>query len=442
MTSFHSKVQPACPAMAGVLAVALLAATCSDDNPKPSATDAATDSKTDTGTPPADGSAAFPAAAADQAIATYKTLVHRTYQLSLDETGKLKTAIAAFVAAPDATKLQAAKQAWLQSRTPYNQTDAYRFYGGPIDNEDDGPEAAMNGWPLDENYVDYTRDVPTAGIINDLAKYPELSGDKLRPLNEVGGEKNIATGYHAIEFLLWGQDDAMPGTGAGKRPHTDFVAGGTAMNQTRRGAYLTSVMDLLLADLTQVRDAWAPSTAGNYAADFGSKPAADSPHNDGRKDAVANMIRGLGSLARAELSGERMTVAYKNRDQEDEHSCFSDSTWLDLLGNAKGIQNVWSGAYEGQKLGPGLEEVVKAADPALATRIGKDIDEAVAKLKSLADGNQQAPFDVVIAQPDGSPARMTMLDAMKALKRAADGLASAAASLGLQVAFEKPSMEL
>ncbi len=235
----------------------------------------------------------------------------------------------------------------------------------------------------------------------------------------------------------------MAGTGAGKRPHTDFVTGGTAMNQPRRRGYLTGVTDLLLADLHPgarcLGPLHRPATTPPPSA---PSAAADSPHKDARKDAMADIIRGLGSLARAELSGERMTVAYKNRDQEDEHSCFSDSTWLDLHGNAKGIRNVWTGSYEGQDLGPGLEDVVKAADPALATRVGKDIDEAVATMKTLADGNQQAPFDVVIAEPDGSANRTTMLDAMKALKRVADGLSAAASALGLQVAFEKPSMEL
>ena len=389
-----------------------------------------------------DAAAAFPAAVADQVIATYRTLVHKTYQLSLDEGQKLKTALAEFVAAPDAPKLLAAKQAWLASRLPYNQTDAYRFYEGPIDNEDDGPEAAINGWPLDENYVDYTRDQASAGIINDATKYPELTGAKLVELNEVGGEKNIATGYHGIEFLLWGQDDAMAGMGTGKRPHTDFVTGGTAANQARRRGYLTALGDLLIEQLTAVRDAWVPGAAGSYGAKFGVEVAAASPHKDGKKDAVAKMIRGLGSLARAELSGERMTVAYKNRDQEDEHSCFSDSTWLDLLGNAKGIKNVWTGSYEGMDLGPGLEDLFKAVDPARATQVGKDLDEAVAKLKTLADNNTTAPFDVVIAETEGSPNRVIMLDAMKALKRVADGLQGGATTLGLQVAFEMPSMEL
>ena len=390
------------------------------------------------------GGQTLPTALADSVITTYKKLVLRTYQLSVEGAGKLETAVASFVAAPDAGKLAAAREAWLQSRLPYNQSDAFRFYEGPIDNEDDGPEAAINGWPLDENYVDYTRDAPAAGLIADPSKLPQPTGEALVALNEVGGEKNLATGYHAIEFLLWGQDEVTAGTGAGRRPHTDFVtgAGGTATHQDRRRAYLTAVTTLVGKQLGTVRDAWAAGSPDNYAAKFGVEIDADSETKDARKDAIGKIVRGLGSLARAELSGERMTVAFKNRDQEDEHSCFSDSTWLDLLGNAKGIRNVWTGSYEGEDLGPGLEDLWKAVDPALATKVGKDLDEAVAKLKTLADNNIKAPFDAVIAEADGSPNRVLMLDVMKALKRAADGFAEGAAAIGVKVAFEKPSMEL
>ena len=137
-----------------------------------------------------------------------------------------------------------------------------------------------------------------------------------------------------------------------------------------------------------------------------------------------------------------MTVAYKNRDQEEEHSCFSDSTWPDLYGNAKGIKNVWTGSYEGTDLGPGLDDLVKAVDPATAMtshhgprRGGGEDEDAVGQ-------QPQAPFDVVINEADGSANRTTMLEAMRALKRVADGLEKAATALGLEFMFEPASVEL
>ena len=294
---------------AGALGLALLATACSDDDDKPPTVDggtggrggsaggaggagqggsgtggAAGDAGPTDATDGGGGDAAFPVAIADQVLATYKTLVHKTYQLSLDEGLKLQTAIAAFVAAPDAAKLTAAKQAWLASRLPYNQTDAYRFYDGPIDNEDDGPEGAMNGWPLDENYVDYTRDRRHR---RHHQQRDQVSGvDRREARRAERGRRGEEPGHrlsrHRVPAVGPGRADA--GMGAGKRPYTDFVtgAGGTATNQARRRTYLTAVTDLLIEDLSTVRDAWAPGAAGNYGAKFGVEPAEDSVHNDGQ----------------------------------------------------------------------------------------------------------------------------------------------------------------
>ena len=179
---------------------------------------------------------------------------------------------------------------------------------------------------------------------------PKLTVDVIAGANEREGEKSISTGYHAIEFLLWGQDDEEAGNGAGKRPYTDYVEGGTAANPERRAQYLSAVTELLVSDVEALQAAWASDDKDNFAAKFGVGD------DDALKGAIGNLLRSLGSMAKAELSGERMTVAYKNRSQEDEHSCFSDNTAVDYLGNGVGIQNVWLGRY-GSLDGVGLDEV-------------------------------------------------------------------------------------
>lgn len=393
-------------------------------------------------TPSENNAPSFPVAEAEQAVGTYKQLAHEVYKASASEAARLKTAVDAFVAAPDDAKFQALKQTWVEARVPYNQNDAFRFYGGPIDNEETGPEGMINGWPLDENFIDYTRDEAVAGIINNEEKFSTIDEGIISGENENGGEKNLSAGYHAIEFLLWGQDDMVTGTGAGKRPYTDYVDGGTAQNQARRRLYLQTAASLLQTQLEEVEAAWRPETTGNYASRFGVVPDEGSISQDGLKDAVANMIRGLGSLAKAELSGERMTVAIKSRSQEDEHSCFSDTTWNDLYGNAVGIQNVWLGQFQGKKLGPGLDSVFRKVDGVLADQITKDINDAVAVLKTLAENNEAEPFDVVITSPDGSAGRTKTIEAIKLLKQAADGLSHGAARLGLSIQLEQASEEL
>ncbi|HSV54368.1 MAG TPA: imelysin family protein, partial [Burkholderiaceae bacterium] len=155
--------------------------------------------------------AAIAATATVPAVAAhYASLVQANYEDTLAGARALHAAILDFTAKPSEEGLQRARQAWLQAREPYGQTEAFRFYAGPIDDKN-GPEGRINAWPMDEAYIDGVRAKPRAGIINN----PKVAITKksLSALNERDGEENIATGWHAIEFLLWGQDFSETGPG-------------------------------------------------------------------------------------------------------------------------------------------------------------------------------------------------------------------------------------
>jgi len=352
---------------------------------------------------------------AGEVIAHYADGVSTSYQTSLAEATKMKTAIDAFVAAPDAATLAEARIAWLAARTPYGLTEAFRFYGGPIDNEESGPEGRINGWPLDEQYIDYTVDSPDSGIIADTENFPEITKQALSDANEQGGEANLSTGWHAIEFLLWGQD--LSATGPGQRPVTDYTTGA---NAERRKQYLTAVTELLIDDLTAVADAWAPD-ADNFRAEFVKRPV---------NDALSAMITGIGELSRGELAGERMSVAYDKRDQEDEHSCFSDNTTADLSANASGIANVWLGSYLGVPEGPGLAELVATVDSDLAAKVTDEISDSVLEISTIP-----APFDqnLTADAPDDGDGRTAIKTAIDDLGKQTDSIVAAAKAIGVTV---------
>ena len=146
----------------------------------------------------------------------------RSYDASIASAEQVQAAVAAFVAAPTAETLAAAKQAWLTARDDYLPTEAFRLYGGPIDNPKTGLEGQINAWPLDEAYIDGVADDPEVGHRQQRRPTTRRSpSDVLVEANEEGGETNISTGWHAIEFLLWGQDtDRRPARPAsGDRLH-------------------------------------------------------------------------------------------------------------------------------------------------------------------------------------------------------------------------------
>jgi len=321
----------------------------------------------------------------DQIAADYADLVSATYADSITTAETMNDALQALVDNPSEANLAAAKQAWLDAREPYLETEVYRFYDGPIDNPTDGPEGLLNAWPLDENYIDYVTDNDSAGIINDTEQ--EISAEALEGLNEAGGEKNIATGYHAVEFLLWGQDLSTSGPGA--RPYTDYVTdgSGTAANPDRRGEYLLIVGDMIVDHLQQVADQWADGA--DYRTDF----LADSDA------AIEKAMTGMIILSGFETGGERLQAALDSGDQEDEHSCFSDNTHRDMIQDIQGVKNVW------EIVMPALD----AADSELAARITAEIDESLSFANAL-----NTPFDQeIVPGAEGNARVQALIDALR-----------------------------
>ncbi|MDQ5896559.1 MAG: putative iron-regulated protein [Pseudomonadota bacterium] len=343
----------------------------------------------------------------------HAVLVEATYLDTLQAAQALQAAVGAFVATPSAEGLEACRQAWRAAREFYGQTEAFRFHGGPID-DDKGPEGRLNAWPLDEAYVDAVAGKPRAGLINN-PKF-RITKASLSRANERGGEENISTGWHAIEFLLWGQDRSE--TGPGDRSFEDYVDG-KAPNADRRRQYLSVVTELLVDDLSFLVKAWAPQQR-NFRARF----------EKGGRESVRRMIVGLGSLSRGELAGERMEVALNSQDQEDEHSCFSDNTHRDIVTNALGIENVWLGRYtrrDGTRLeGPGLRDLVAARKPELAERTSAQIAASVAAAEAL-----QAPFDREIIGAKDAPGRLRVKKTIDSLVAQSKLLVDAAAAIGI-----------
>ncbi len=329
------------------------------------------------------------------AVATYVQIVNASYGDSVAAASTLNDKLKAFTAAPSQATLDDARQAWLDSREPYLQTEVYRFYDGPIDGEN-GPEGSINAWPLDENFIDYTVDAPNGGIVNGTEV---IDASTLDGLNGKDGEDaNVSTGYHAIEFLLWGQD--LSDDGPGNRPFTDFVTDGTgtAANQDRRATYLEVVGDPLVKQLTDVHDAWVEGAA--YRTSF----VADE------KTAFFNILKGMVVLSGFETGAERLGAAYDSGSQEDEHSCFSDNTHRDMIQDIQGVLNVWNGSY-GSIQGTGIKDVVAAVDADLANRVDARIKTSL----ELANKMQQ-PFDQAI-KPGNAAGRAGVEALMLSLKQ-------------------------
>ncbi len=344
-------------------------------------------------------------------IAAYAAGVHASYAAAAAEAVQLQQAIAALLADPTDETLAAARAAWTAARPAYLVTEAYRFYDGPIE----AIEGEINSWPVNEAFIDYVEGDPDAGIVN----HPEtaVSVASLIVNNQVTDETDVTLGWHAIEFLLWGQD--FSATGPGNRPVSDYIAGHG--HNDRRRDYLKIATDRLAADLGRVAQAWAPGKPDNYAAIFAALPP---------REAIGRIVNGMAVLASDELMSQRMAVGLDSGDQEDEHSCFSDTTHQDFVYDMKGIANVWTGQYPGYT-GAGIRDLVAAVDPGIAAEVDGLVADATARIAVLGD-----PWDQVLASPEGSPERVKAEAAVTALGNLAVGLKRAGEALGVLVQIQ------
>ena len=380
----------------------------------------------------------------DDILRTYADVALAGYEDALSTAKALDAATDALIAAPSEDTLVAARAAWIAARPSYQQTEAFRFGNAIVDEW----EGKVNAWPLDEGLIDYVDDGYAGGESNPYAKANVIANPKItaggktinaskitksllsEKLHEAGKvEANVATGYHAVEFLLWGQDLHGTGPGAGERKATDYAKGKDCTNGhcDRRAQYLTVATQMLVDDLAEMTADWAPK--GKARASI-----AKAPEGEG----IARMLTGLGSLSYGELAGERMKLGLMLHDPEEEHDCFSDNTHNSHYYDEVGMVNVYNGSYkrtDGKTVsGASLSQLVAAksadADAAVKTAMAETM-KAMQAIKDTADSGKMA-YDQMIAADNevGNKLVATAVDRLVDQKKALEGAVS---TLGVSI---------
>ena len=355
-------------------------------------------------------SAQLLAAPSEQAvIQQYADIAHATYEDSLTTAVALQRTIGRLVAEPTEDNLTAARNAWKAARVPYMQTEALRFGNAIVDEW----EGKVNAWPLDEGLIDYVAGAyGTESDENPYYAANVIANEKLmlsgrvidartidrkllaETLHELDGiESNVAIGYHAIEFLLWGQDLNGTGPGAGARPATDYDAGNcTGGHCQRRAAYLVAVTGLLVDDLRWITAQWGADGAARKSLLEGDS-----------KVGLAIILTGMGSLSYGELAGERMKLGLMLHDPEEEQDCFSDNTHWSHFYDVQGMRNVYTGSYQrgdGSRMeGAGVSALVADRDPQADAAVRAALDETRAKMQRIVDSAEREgiAYDQLIA---------------------------------------------
>lgn len=380
-------------------------------------------------------------------LSSYSTLAHKSYERSLNDAKALQKSLNQFAKDPSQQNLDNAKKTWLQARESYGQTEIFRLSQGPIDAEEGWVEEAygnlegqINAWPLDENMIDYTINAEgkrTQGnIIDGTGLFTPIGEDTkavdityitpeiLTQLNENGGEANVATGYHAIEFLLWGQDqdydnfiaDTVSNGAmvAGQRPLSDFT---TDKYAKRRLAYLTAAAQKLVNDLNVVTQAWQKNGM-YYNALNGKLTGKHADKNIAQNTALKDIFVGMGVFLKSELANERIAVAVLTPSEEDEHSCFSDNTHRDIMQNFAGFKNILYGTYQDKKVSPiALIDTLSPADQIQLNQMVTSIDKRIKKIDDLAKTTMHFDYQI---QPQNIETTTNIVSLKNELRRLGD----------------------
>ncbi|MDI4663762.1 peptidase [Xanthobacter autotrophicus] len=380
-------------------------------------------------------------------IVHYADLAEAMYGSSAATAQDMQKVILTFLDAPSAETLAKARDAWKAARVFYQQTEAFRFGNKAVDKI----EGDVNAWPLDEGLIDYVdkksygeksdeNPLYTANVIGSKSirigkktiDTSKITPELLHSLNTAGGvEANVGSGWHAIEFLLWGQDLNGTGPGAGNRPYTDYdLKTCTNANCDRRAQYLKVATETLVADLSEMAAIWGPK---------GEARTALLKKKD--KPALAVIFTGLGSLSYGELAGERMKLGLILHDTEEEHDCFSDNTHNSHYYDEVGIRDIYYGRFtkpDGTVFsGPSVADLIRAADPKIADEIDQKSDAALAALKKIKDTGDSGEmyYDMMLAEGNEKGARLIQ-DGVDALVAQAHAIERGVAALKLQIKVE------
>lgn len=280
-----------------------------------------------------------------------RVVITATYAEMESRAAALDDAAQSLAATPTEDNLAAARTAWRQARTPWEQSEGFLF--GPV--ETDGFDPALDTWPF--NATDAQALIESASEITPAV------------INALDGSLK---GYHGVEYILFGN-------GATR----------TAADLTVRDLeYLVAVTSEIRTSAGALRQQWDPA-GGDFAGQFAAAGEAGSPYVS-RKAALAELINGMVGIC-DEVANGKIAEPFDAQDGLLEESRFSDNTNSDFQDNLRSVSHIYTGKYLGQS-GLGLSTLVAAQRPDLDRKVRAQIDTAIASIGRMSPTFGEAIF--------------------------------------------------
>lgn len=271
-------------------------------------------------------------------------VVLATYTALDNKAGELLDAVTTLAEDTTQANLEKAQQAWVATRTPWEQSEAFLF--GPVDTQ--GLDPALDSWPV--NQVDLEK-----VLDSDKSLTKEYVADQL--------EDNVR-GFHTIEYLLFREGD--------QRQASDI--------SERELEYLVATTEYLKDSTSQLRLAWDPQ-GENFTNTVASAGEGNAVYPS-QSSAVQEMVNGMITIA-DEVANGKISDPFNESDTTLVESQFSFNSISDFQDNIRGIQNVYLGNFVSD--GQGLNEFVNEKDTDLDSRFQKEVQMAIDSIGAIPD---------------------------------------------------------
>lgn len=269
---------------------------------------------------------------------------------------------------PTEDNLLAARTAWKDMRTVWEQCEGFLF--GPVEDNDYDPN--MDTWPTDYVQMDSL-----------------LSSSQSLTLTDIQNFTLSLRGFHPIEYIIFGDH--------GNRTAASLTA--------RQKAYMISLAEDLKNNCHALYASWTEAPV-NYAnevktAGKGSQVFAT------KKEAYFAMAEAM--IAICEEVGEgKMKEPFDNMDPATVESPYSGNSLIDFKNNIIGLENVYLGRYKTDGLG--LNDLVAAKNKALDLKIQSQMTAAINSFDNIT-----VPYeDAIISQRVQAQQVMQTLGTLKA----------------------------
>jgi len=303
-----------------------------------------------------------------------------TNQLFAQKAAQLSKAIDTFVQDSNEQTLTAARNAWRDARSPWEQSESFTF--GPADSL--GYDAALDSWPVNET---------------DLTAVLQ-SNDPLT-VETIQKRQDTEKGFHAIEFLLFGTEN--------NKKVSDF-------NQ-RELEYLQALGKDFSRVANELVASWTTGVEGQpaYREVLATAGESNNSNYPTLPSGAAEIVQGtIDSLD--EVANEKIGEPLAQKDTKLLESRFSFHTLEDLKSNVKGAENVYLGRFpDANTDGKGISNFIAQVNPDLDARIKSQFQTSMAALEKIP-----APLETAMANPQAVPqiqAAQTAIDNLQQTMR-------------------------